>query len=123
MLRVVKAPSSSSAPYAASSRPVPPQPAATTTGEARRSPASSVMTAARSVIRSAQRTRSPRSTGPSAQARAVRATPSSPTTGTGQPRHNPVAQVSGCSRAVWLQAPWASAARATACSIGVDPAA
>ena len=39
----------------------------------------------RAPARSSQRTRSPRSTGPSAQARAVRATPSSPTTGTGQP--------------------------------------
>ena len=39
---------------------------------------------------SAQRTRSPRNTGPSAQARTIRATPSSPTTGTAQPWHSPV---------------------------------
>ena len=60
--------------------------------------------------RSSQRTRSPRNTGPSAQARTIRPTPSSPTTGTAQPWHSPVAQVIAASSAVWLQAPGRSAA-------------
>ena len=51
-----------------------------------------------------QRTRSPRTTGPSVQARTSRATPSSPTTGSGQPRHRPVLHGWGTATAVWLQA-------------------
>ena len=35
----------------------------------------------------------------------MRGAPSSPTTGTAQPWQRPVAQISGSSRAIWLQAP------------------
>src|SRR5690606_1828900 len=59
-------------------------------------------------------TRSPRKTGPSVQARTVRGTPSSPTTGTPQPWQRPVPQGWPDSRATWLQAPCCSAAAATA---------
>ena len=120
--RVTKPPRSARSPYAASSRPVPPQPEATSTGGRRRpcrpAPGGSV---------TAPRGRR-QQLGPAdpvaaehravdAGARPCRATPSSPTTGTAQPWHRPVAQVSGRSSAVWLQAPWPSAAAATACRV------
>ena len=67
---------------------------------------------------SSQTTRSPRNTGPSAQARTSRGRRPRRPRGPAQPWHRPVAQVSGCSRATWLQAPAASAAAATAWSVG-----
>ena len=42
---------------------------------------------------SSQRTRSPRNTGPSTQARTIRVIPSLPTAGSTQPMHSPVPQV------------------------------
>ena len=70
---------------------------------------------------SAQRTRSPRNTGPSVQERTIRVSPSSPTTGSTQVMHTPMPQAIDSSTAHWLCAPAASAISVTACSMPIGP--
>ena len=120
--RVTKPPSAARAPYAASSRPVPPQPDGDQDrvgqgepGELEQSHSEPSLEVgpARPGRRGTPGRRCRR--GPSGRS------PSSPTTGTAQPWHRPVPQVIGCSRAVWLQAPASSAAAATACSVAGRP--
>ena len=114
MERVTKPPRSASGPYAASSRPVPPQPEATSTGR----PGSDRR------ARSSARLQLGPAHPVAAQHRSVAAGAGGPgdpvlpddrdarSPGTGRWR-----RCSGRSRAVWLHAPWASAAAATACSV------
>ena len=120
--RVTKPPTPARSPYAASSRPVPPQPEATSTGEVSPASRSGPAETDRSPGPPARshRTRSPRNTGPSTQARTSRATPSSPTTGTTQPMQRPVAQGWSAARARSGSRRRArSAAAATACRLAV----